>query len=607
MESIRCRIFPSVALLRTGLALALVGAALHADTLTMSSGTSYVTVTPAGALAGDSNAAKAQTFERLYAGNGYFYLRVHGLGYVATSRSTGALEVSAATTTAAEQFATAAAGGSNVKLMVRSTAGYASLTGTGVAANATLANASAFTLAALAGAAPDVEFDFSNPRQQIAGFGAADAFYSGWLTAHPYKEEIYALLFAPENLGASILRVQNIYGQQQQQPPTFDPDTQEVVTKANTYRRAPITVLMSSWSPPAALKASGEVSCHGGSIEPGCTLAKLNGSFNYAGYAQYWVDSLNAYAGLGVRPDYISLQNEPDWIPGGYGGCRFDPAEINGGTYAGYKQALNATYARLSALPAPPVIVGPELVGIGWNTIEGYLSALNAQDLGQMGAVAHHLYTGGDSNTPDTFNAPMFQLAAAAPSKLLFQTEYDHSAAQTSAMQTAWLIHNSMATEEASAYLFWSLFWPDANQLVSIDNPWTPAQWTYGAKGYKVNDYFYALQHFSRFVQPHFRRIASPTSMAELRVSAYYRDRPARLVVVLINTSAANTLSPALDLADRRDVTTAVYRSNFSTAGERFATLGPLAAGSVVTLPPQSVATVVIDGVGPARQGSTRQ
>ena len=64
----------------------------------------------------------------------------------------------------------------------------------------------------------------------------------------------------------------------------------------------------------------------------GCTLAKVNGGYNYAGFAQYWYDSLNAYAALGVRPDFISLQNEPDFTPNGYGGCRFDPAEQAGGT-----------------------------------------------------------------------------------------------------------------------------------------------------------------------------------------------------------------------------------------------------------------------------------
>jgi O-glycosyl hydrolase len=584
-------------------AMALPIGALQADTLTLASGSNYVAVGAGGALTVTATASNAQSFERLYAGNGYFYLGVNGSGYVATSPSTGALAADAANTAAAEQFVTSAAAGSSVNLMARSTASYVEVSGSAVVANATLANATAFLLSATPDATPQVEFDFSNPRQEIAGFGAADAFYSGWLTAHPNKEQLYALFFGPDNLGASFLRVQNIYGQQQPPPTLFDPDTQEVVAKANSYRGSPITVLMTSWSPPGALKASGQVSCVGAQTEPGCTLAKVNGSYNYAGFAQYWYDSLDAYASLGVTPNYISLQNEPDWTPSGYAGCRFDPAEETGGIYAGYKQALDATYAELSALPNPPAMVGPEVVGIGYGTIQSYLSALDAQELGELSAVAHHLYTGGDSVAPDSFDSAMFQLAAAAPSKRLFETEFDHSPDQSSALDTAWLIHNAMAVEEDSAYLYWSYFWPDTNQLVYIDNPFTPSQWLY-PQGYHINDYYYALEHFSRFVQPGFQRIASPTGLADLLASAYYVEkRLRRLVVVLINTSASETLTPALALPAAWSGATEVYRSTFSGTTERFSSLGPLAANNVVTLPPQSVATIVVEGSEEARQG----
>jgi len=471
-------------------------------------------------------------------------------------------------------------------------------------AHASSASATAFTLNATADPALRVEVDFSNPRQKIVGFGAADAFYTNWLTAHPNKEQIYSLLFGPDNLGASILRVQNIYGQTSTTP--FDPDTEEVVAKANSYRGSPITVLMTSWSPPASLKASGQVNCSGASVEPGCTLAKVSGGYNYSGFAQYWYDSLNAYAALGVTPNYISLQNEPDFTPNGYAGCRFDPAEQSTGNYAGYREALDAVYARLRSLPTPPVMAGPEVIGIGYNDPENYLSALSSAEFAEIGAVAHHLYHGGDSGSPDSFANAMFQLASSVPSTQLFETEFDHSADQKTALDTAWLIHNSMAMEEAGAYLYWSYFWPDTNQLVYIDNPFAASTWTY-PQGFHVNDYYYAVQHFSKYVQPGFQRMASLTGSAELRVTAYYERQSQRLVVVLINTSAADTVTPAIALSapgSRSRVEalpagpTAVYRSTFSGT-ERFASLGPLTAGNAVTLPPQSVATVVINNYIP--------
>src|SRR5208283_3811000 len=115
--------------------------------------------------------------------------------------------------------------------------------------------------------------------------------------------------------------------------------------------------------------------------------------------------------------------------------------------------------------------------------------------------------------------------------------------------------------------------------------------------GYHINDYYYALEHFSRFVQPGFQRIASPTGLADLLASAYYVEkRLRRLVVVLINTSASETLTPALALPAAWSGATEVYRSTFSGTTERFSSLGPLAANNVVTLPPQSVATIVVEG-----------
>ena len=599
--------------------LAVFAVTLHGDTLTLASGSNYVSQGAGRTLILTANSANARTFERLYAGDGYFYLRVNPEAYVATNPATGSLALTAHDTATAERFQTSSAANGAVNLRARSTGGYVEIVGTTLIANASLAVATGFTVNLTADVVPRVEIDFANPRQKIVGFGAADAFYTNWLTAHPYKEQIYSLLFGRDNLGASILRVQNIYGQSSRTP--FDPDTREVVAKANSYRGSPIAVLMSSWSPPGTLKASGQVNCQGASVEPGCTLAKVNGSYNYSGFAQYWYDSLNAYAALGVVPNYISLQNEPDFTPNGYGGCRFDPAEQPAGNYAGYREALNATYARLQTLPDPPVFVGPEVAGLGFNVVESYVSALHSAEIGQMGAVAHHLYNGGDSGSPDSFDSSMLQLAAAAPSMQLLETEFDHSSDQKTALNTAWLIHNAMAVEEASGYLYWSYFWPNTDQLVYIDNPFSLSSWTY-PQGFHVNDYYYAVEHFSKYVQPGFQRIGSPTGLAELRATAYYDWQGHRLVMVLVNTSAADTLTPAITLSAPLPRTpgfltpdestqrafpietlrygpTALYRSTFSASDERFAPLGSLPANNVVTLPPQSVATVVVDNFIP--------
>ena len=575
---------------------------LSGDELTLQTGSNFVALNAANALTATAQASQAQAFDRRYAGNGYFYLAAHGGSYVAVNASTGVLSAIAANTLAAEQFQAVAGPGTSYQLQARTTGNYVAVDAGSnlLKANATSSAATLFQIAATPDATPYVMADLDNPRQQITGFGASIAFYNGWLTAHPNKEEIYRLLFdRDEGLGASILRLQNNYDHSCCNGAVFDPDSFEEVAKANQYRGSPITIMISSWTPPAALKASGQESCQGGN-DPGCTLAKKNGAYDYAGFAQYWADSIAAYRANGVSPTYISLQNEPDWTPD-YVGCRFNPNEAawNGASYAGYAEALNATHQALQGLSDPPAIVGPEVVGIGYGVPQSFVSAMNTAEIG---AVAHHLYHGGDASSPDSFNADMFSAAAAAAGKPLFQTEY-YLVSPATAFDYAWLIHNSMAVEETSAYLYWSFFWavPDTVELITIDNPWSePSTWTYPPNGYKVNDTYYAVEHFSRLVQPGMRRVMALTGTEDLRVTAYMDDR--RLVYVLLNTSATTQCSPVIAVNGPYTTPATVYRSTFSGTTERFAWQAqPCRRGHPVpiqvVLPPQSVATVLLGAV----------
>jgi glucuronoarabinoxylan endo-1,4-beta-xylanase len=576
---------------------------LYADELTLQANGAYVALNAANALTASAQSANAQTFDRLYPGNGYFYLRAHGGDYVAVDATSKALSATAATTVGAEQFVTVAASSGSVWLQARTSGIYVAIDASNanvLKASATAGPAATFQAAASADASPYVEIDLSNLRQEIVGFGASIAFYNNWLTAHPNKEAIYKLFFDPvDGLGASILRVQNNFSYSTVS--AFDPDTFEEVQRANLYRGAPITVLMSSWTPPASLKANNNTNCAGGS-DPGCTLAKKNGSYVYSDYAKYWYDSLVAYRAYGVAPNYVSLQNELDFTPS-YVGCRFNPTEApaNGGSYASYTTALDTTYKLVQGLTDPPTLVGPETFGIGYGNIQGFLAALNPAEIG---AVAHHLYTGGNSSSPDSFNSSMLQVAAALPGKPIFQTEYyandvANPSTPASAFNYAWLIHNSMAAEETSAYLYWSFFWvvPDTGQLVVIDNPFNPtSSWTYPPNGYAIHDQYYALKHFSRFVQPGYRRVTALTGSAALRVSAYIDTQTENLVYVLINTSSTGTLTPALQSTPPYDGAASVYRSVFAGSTERFSLQGPLGVGNTVALPPLSVATVVIGG-----------
>jgi glucosylceramidase len=73
-----------------------------------------------------------------------------------------------------------------------------------------------------------------------------------------------------------------------------------------------LTIMANPWSPPGWMKTSG--SMVGGSL-----LASM-----YPSFAQYFVKYIQAYQAAGIPTHYISLQNEPLYVPGDYPGMSMD-------------------------------------------------------------------------------------------------------------------------------------------------------------------------------------------------------------------------------------------------------------------------------------------
>src|SRR5271157_1355114 len=143
---------------------------------------------------------------------------------------------------------------------------------TSVTPNCVLASASFFAaLVALVAhpvQAATATIDSTKTYQTIEGFGGATAFYAGWISDHPYKQEIYTNAFAGLNL--SMLRLGNWF----RYTNSLDYPAFDIVSNANRVLGHPVPVLMSSWSPPAFLKSNGQVG-NGG------TLIQTNGAFAY--------------------------------------------------------------------------------------------------------------------------------------------------------------------------------------------------------------------------------------------------------------------------------------------------------------------------------------
>ena len=430
------------------------------------------------------------------------------------------------------------------------------------------------------GTPPTATINPATAYQTIEGLGGAIVFYNGWLTAHPYRQEIYTNAFAGLNL--SMLRLGNWF--RYQGTVNFDPDAPGFVAAANNLLGHPVPVFMSSWAPPAFLKSNGQVG-NGG------TLLFTNGGFAYTNFANYWYDSLLAYRSNGVSPTWISIQNEPDWAAS-YDSCVFHPNEdtVNGTNYASYSKALDACYQRLTNSPSPPKILAPEVVGLGFNDVQNYAATMHA---GSFYGVAHHLYGGSTDGTPDGYKPALSALTNVFPGKPRFMTEYG----LTNMIEQANLIHNVLTVEQASGYNYWSLVWPGTSGgLIQIEFPWNQSSWTNAPPGTPTQSHgwwiappYWAMKHYSYFIQPGYRRVAASCTDPDVLASAYLSPEGLRLVAVFINRGASAS-AMAVDFGSFAYFRSAVYQ----TAGTNyFQSLGSL--GAQLSLPGSSLATVVLD------------
>jgi O-glycosyl hydrolase len=418
----------------------------------------------------------------------------------------------------------------------------------------------------------------------MQGFGGAEGFYTGWLTGHPYKDEIYDLIFA--QLGLQVLRIGNWY--QNTGPSAFSDDVAIVQAARASLGHDPL-VLLSSWSPPASLKSNGMTKMGG-------TLAQdSSGAYRYADFGQWWAASLSAYAAMGVNPAFISIQNEPDYVAPSWEMCLFDPTE--NATNAGYDQALAAVTAALPSTGITPLpeVIGPETSGIAAMRVESYVDALQAgPGLDLLGGIAHHLYNGGSQAVPSSFDLSMTDLAGvgASSGKPLLMTEYG---AQATMLATAWLINDAVTVEGVSAYFIWSLTWPPPaagsapGGLVSIENPFTKMPFQLNAKGYAVNDQYYAVRHFSKWIDVGWQRVGATSPASAIKVSAFVSPDGTQATLVLLNGDG-QPHSITVDPGSFAFGTSAVYRS--SGTDERTMPIGPLAGP--IDMPAQAIATVTL-------------
>jgi len=361
-----------------------------------------------------------------------------------------------------------------------------------------------------------IQVDDSQQFQQIAGFGASMTESSAWLLSTALSAQARATwmtrLFSPtagiglsflrQPIGASDFSLSHYTYDDVPYGITDEPLAQFSTSREETYvfpalREARqlnpyLTVMASPWSPPGWMKTSGTIV--GGALRPEA----------YGAFASYLVKTVQSYAAQGIVVDAITLQNEPHFVPLDYPGSYLDaPAQATLiGQYVGPAFAAAGLGARILAWDQ------------NWNDPE-YPVAIMQDSVASRYAsgAAYHCYAGDPSemsNFHDRF-----------PSAHVYVTECSTGAWYVTPFDQA-LYENlrvliRSTRNWAEAVVKWNVALDEnggphtggcttCSALLTIDRA--------SAVVVPTADY-YALAHFSRFVTPGARRIASSTFEAE--------------------------------------------------------------------------------------------
>ncbi len=444
-----------------------------------------------------------------------------------------------------------------------------------------------------------LQYDASKKEQEIDGFGAGFTWYSNYAVTSHKSEEIMDLLF--KDAGLTVLRFKNDYDYD-----SFEKSAEtnlafyEAAKKRAAERGETPIILYTSWSPAAYLKISGRVDGEG-------TLRRTQtGAFDYEGFAKWWLEAVQAYREKGIPVDVISIQNECDYIAS-YESCEFDKTETS--KNACYADAFLATYRLLRDTLGDeiPLMIGPETMTVASIDLKMYVKKILEEEPESLYAIAHHLYLGGNSTDDPPycdydsflFNFMDIKEYIEQVGCKAWQTEFYRG----TSLQTANVINNSLTYENISTYIYWGGIWEakktdtiyDSN-LIIVGNGMQ--NWP-TEDGYLVCGDYYVLRHFSEYIRPGYHRItASIKNDGNIRLSMYASPDQSRMVLVVINNGTEEeTLQ--LPLEDYNVTGTKVVQSIFSdgyTADMLYQDKGALSDQNKVTLPAESVTTIVIDG-----------
>jgi glucosylceramidase len=287
-----------------------------------------------------------------------------------------------------------------------------------------------------------------------------------------------------------------------------------------------IKIMANPWSPPGWMKTSG--SMLGGSLQP--TM--------YDPFAQYFVKYIQMYKSAGITIDYISLQNEPLFVPPSYPGMCMPATSVSTDCASSTDQQTAIFSHVLPALTAANLSTKVLVYDHNWDRGDYPQNVLlaNQANLSQIAGVAWHGYGG----TPGVMT-PIHNMFPT-----IGQYETEHSGFVTSADQASIdfpeIIQNMR--NWARAFVKWSLSVDESQGPhtggCGTCSPIALVNSSTGNITYSIE--YYTLGHFSKYVLSNANRVYSSNGQG-IVTAAFVNPAPdnSRVLVAYNISSATQT------------------------------------------------------------------
>ncbi|MGL4292290.1 MAG: glycoside hydrolase family 30 protein [Bacteroidales bacterium] len=448
----------------------------------------------------------------------------------------------------------------------------------------------------------EFEVRWNEEKQEIDGFGVAQADWAMEVFAHPKRDEVCSLLFGEAGLDVSILRGEVFPHYWDSEADTsFDTDANIDILPGDPYfstadgndlrrrgqlwltREAKLThnvekLFFSTWSPPAYMKSAGSAS-----------KGSLKAEY-YQRFAEFLAEFCKAYAAVGLDIHAISPVNEPNY-EAEWNSCRWSEQQLadflaNNMGPTLLQQGVNSKIVFGELAQWSTLVLGALNLVSAKKYVENVMAA-NPRVLDYVDIAAGHGYN--IPSIPYEFPIVPYDKAVANGLKVWLteiSTTYDtFDASIGNGIHWAEVFHKYMVNAEVNAFCWWAGARPTTNNesLIKLEE-----------NTYTITKRFETFGNYTRFIKPGSRRINVSKGMgasSKLLVSSYKKDN--QMIVVVVNKDGAQQTTTLKLNGKSIPGNLDVYLTDANNCWAN-SQIVPNADGSFsLSLPPMSVTTFV--------------